>query len=152
MSVQQLEANTAQLDEQVNNSAELLIATFGWNDLAIHQDDMKAVVKNHLRMINEAYIRMLKQKKQSLMHEIRDKIQHSSLSSGCCTDINHYKNGGCYAVTGVIVSDSFGNKFEFNSKAGSIEYNKQTGYTRKWFTLLYSNNNSDYIPSYLWPQ
>ena len=34
---------------------------------------MKSVIKNHLRMMNDSYIRMLKQKKQSLMDEI-DKI------------------------------------------------------------------------------
>jgi hypothetical protein len=109
---------------------------------------MKKVIKNHIRMMNDAYIRMLKQKKQRLMDEILDKIQHSSLSVGGDVPINQYENGGCYSVIGVIVSDSFGNKFQFNSHAASNEYSQQTGYTSKWFSIP---NNLKYIPSYMWP-
>jgi hypothetical protein len=43
---------TQQLDEQVNDSAEILMATYEWNDLAMH-GAMKTVIKNHLRMMNE---------------------------------------------------------------------------------------------------
>lgn len=143
----QINMTTQQLDEQVNDSAEILMATYEWNDLAMH-GDMKKVIKNHIRMMNDAYIRMLKQKKQSLMDEILDKIQHSSLSVGGDVPINQYENGGCYSVIGVIVSDSFGNKFQFNSQAASNEYSQQTGYTRKWFSIP---NNLKYIPSYMWP-
>ena len=139
---------TQHLHEQVNDSAEFLMATYEWNDLAMH-GAMKSVIKNHLRMMNDSYIRMLKQKKQSLMDEILDKIQHSSLSVGGDVPINMYKNGGCYSIIGVIVSDSFGNKFKFDSDPASNEYSQQTGYTSKWFSIP---NNLKYIPSYLWPQ
>ena len=100
-------------------------------------------------MINDEYIRKLKEKKQGLMDEIRDKIQNSDLIVGGDGPINQYQNGGCYFVTGVIVSDSFGNKFEFDSYAASADYYKNTGYTREWTSLP---SNLKYIPSYMWPQ
>jgi len=143
-----LDMSPEQLDEELNDSADILMATYGWNDLALH-GDMRRVIKNHLRMINETYIRKLKEKKESLMDEIRDRIQHSSISVGGDVPINEYQNGGCYFVTGVTVSDSFGNKFQFDSNAASVEYHQQTGYTSKWCSLP---SNLKYIPSYMWPQ
>jgi hypothetical protein len=59
-----LDMSPEQLDEELNDSADILMATYGWNDLALH-GDMRRVIKNHLRMINETYIRMLKEKKES---------------------------------------------------------------------------------------
>ena len=143
-----LNMNSEELSETLNDSADILMATYGWNDLALH-GDMRKVIKNHLRMINDEYIQKLKEKKQGLMDEIRDKIQNSDLIVGGDGPINQYQNGGCYFVTGVIVSDSFGNKFEFDSYAASVDYYKNTGYTREWTSLP---SNLKYIPSYMWPQ
>lgn len=143
-----LNMNSEELSETLNDSADILMATYGWNDLALH-GDMRKVIKNHLRMVNDEYIRKLKEKKQGLMDEIRDKLQNSSLSVGGDVPINQYQNGGCYFVTGVTVSDSFGNKFQFDSHAASVDYYQHTGYTSEWTSIP---SNLKYIPSYMWPQ
>ena len=137
-----------QLIANLNDSTDRLISLFGWNNLAMHHDDMRGVIKNHLRIINDTYNRMLKDKQQSLMEEILDKIQHSSLNVGGDVRINQYENGGCYSVTGVTVSDSFGNTFKFESKAATNEYCRQTGMTQRWYFLP---AKLQYIPSYMWP-
>jgi hypothetical protein len=93
-----LNMNSEELSETLNDSADILMATYGWNDLAMHSD-MRKVIKNHLRMINDAYIQKLKEKKQGLMDEIRDKLQNSDLNVGGDGPINQYQNGGCYFVT-----------------------------------------------------
>lgn len=134
-----------QLAEEVSDSAEILMATYGWNDLGIH-GEMKSIIKDHLRMLNEIYNSKLKEKKLLLEAEILDAINYSTLNM---SGFNEYKNGGCYTVTGVIVSDSFGNKFEFDSTPATNEYNQKTGLTREWFPLP---RNLQYIPSYMWPQ
>lgn len=140
--------DSEELSEMLNDSADILMTTYSWNDLAMH-GDMREIIKNHLRMINDAYIRKLKDKKQELMDEIRDKLQNSSISVGGDVPINQYQNGGCYFVTGVTVSDSFGNKFQFECHAASVDYCRQTGCTQEWISLP---SNLKYIPSYMWPQ
>ena len=144
-----IEKTPEQWEQELEVSAGVLMTTYGWSHPDL-QSRFEQIVKNRISELDAEYNRMVENHNSSLAEQIRDALRWGDLETVtqkrdgeiiCAPNRCLYQEGGSFAISAVTVTDSFGNKFQFENLTVNPEI-ESSG--RHWCIV------NLYTPSWIW--
>ena len=118
-----LKKTPKQWEEELEVSAGVLMTTYGWSHPELHSR-FEEIVKRRISELDAEYNRMVEKHNSTLSEQIRDALRWGDLETVtqkrdgqiiCSPNQCFYREGGSFAISAVTVTDSFGNKFQFEN-------------------------------------